>query len=61
VKEATDEGGGPAGVVEGLSPRNEKPLAWGLLSGVDGAGLEGGLESGTKNRCDAMVKEGDCH
>jgi hypothetical protein len=25
------------------------------LSGVDGAGLDGGLESGTKKRCDAML------
>lgn len=26
VKEATEEGGGPAGVVEGLSPRKENPV-----------------------------------
>lgn len=50
VKVAADDGGGPAGVVEGYSPMKEKPLS-DLLSGVDGAGLE----SGTMKRC-AMVK-----
>jgi hypothetical protein len=45
VKEAADEGGGPAGVVEGLfEAPNEKALRLDFLSGVDGGGLE---ESGT--------------
>jgi hypothetical protein len=65
VKEATDEGGGPAGVVVGLLPINEKP--WLLpddFSGVEGAGLPCGLESGTMNLCamldviDALVPRG---
>lgn len=47
VKEACEDGGGPAGVVEGQSPRNEKDIPFlDFLSGVDGAGLE----SGTMNR-----------
>ena len=51
VNDAAEEGGGPAGVVEGLSPRNEKPEPRGwFLSGVEGLGLAGGLESGTTNR-----------
>lgn len=56
VKEAAEDGGGgPAGVVEGLSARNEKPVPRPNLSGVDGAGLPGGLESGTMNR-EAMMR-----
>lgn len=49
VNDAADDGGGPAGVVEGFSPRKEKPGSRDeFLSGV--AGLPGGLESsGTMN------------
>jgi hypothetical protein len=55
VKEAAEDGGGPAGVVEGLSARKEKPVPRPFLSGVDGAGLAGGLESGTMKRDDMML------
>lgn len=56
MKEATDEGGGPAGVVVGLLPINEKPCPLpDDFSGVEGAGLPCGLESGTINLC-AMLK-----
>ena len=55
VKDAAEDGGGgTAGVVVGCSPSPEK-LKLGL-PGVEGAGLDGGLESGTTNRC-AMVSE----
>lgn len=48
MKEACDDGGGPAGVVEGIAPKNEKVIPFfDFLSGVDGAGLE----SGIMNRC----------
>lgn len=48
MKDACDDGGGPAGVVDGLSPKNEKVMPFfEFLSGVDGAGLE----SGTIKRC----------
>lgn len=50
MNEAADEGGGPAGVVEGLSAKKEKPEPPGrdvFRSGVEG--LPGGLESGTMN------------
>lgn len=47
VKEAWEDGGGPAGVVDGLSPRKAKDVDGPeSLPGVDGAGLE----SGTTNR-----------
>ena len=51
VKEPAEEGGGPAGVVEGLDARKlEEPRLWvrlALLSGVEGiGGLE---EKGTLN------------
>jgi hypothetical protein len=39
VNEPTEEGGGPAGVVEGFVAPNEKRLLV-FLSGVEGAGLE---------------------
>lgn len=55
VKDAMEEGGGPAGVVVGLSPINENPGRLpGVFSGVEGAELPCGLESGTTNLC-AMV------
>lgn len=57
VNEAAEDGGGPAGVVEGLSARNEKPVPRPLLSGVDGAGLAGGLESGTMKRDAIMARQ----
>lgn len=48
VNDAADDGGGPAGVVEGLSAKKEKPVPRdGFRSGVEG--LPGGLESGTMN------------
>lgn len=42
VKDLAEDGGGPAGVVEGFEAANEKMLPpWpGRLSGVDGVGLE---------------------
>jgi len=39
VNEPAEDGGGPAGVVEGLFAPNEKDL-FVFLSGVEGAGLE---------------------
>lgn len=58
VNDAADDGGGPAGVVEGLSPRKEKPVSRPeFLSGV--AGLPGGLESSGTMNLYAMT-DGEC-
>lgn len=58
MKEAAEEGGGPAGVVEGSWPNSDRPGPREFLFGVKGAGLEEvGLESGTANRC-AMIASG---
>jgi hypothetical protein len=55
VKEAAEDGGGPAGVVEGSFPKSEFPPPLEFLFGVRGAGLDpAGLES-IANLCAIVI------
>lgn len=58
VNDATDDPGGAAGVVDGLSPIKEYviPSSAARLPGVDGAGLE----SGTMNRDAILLYDSGC-